>query len=353
MKTLFITNLCDKLSGFHTIFHVNRHLDCSGTGLDYPLSLLNELSKHVNVDIYSPPIQRYITTRPFEATEGVQFLPQQIPIPTITNAEALPLKEYDVVIIYAESMFSYMCNFDKIRQKKILWFLSSPQQILLPQYANVECDALITAVDKNGVTDFGRELQRRGAKWLPLSVDANRFYKTGNKKLYDVCLLGNLNPTIYPFRLQATNYLLSQRKFNVYATPTYQQGYVDAINNSRTMLTCSGVWKFPVMKYFEAMACGTLLLADDPLDADELGFKRDENYASLNNVFSQNIENPNYPIRRGEWTFDGEKLLRMIDHYVTCVGDRERVAEQGREVVTKRHTNEVRAKELHRILETL
>lgn len=338
MKTLFITNLSDKFCGFRNINDVSWQ-NCSGSGLDYPLNLLRELSKYTHVDVYSPPLRGHIETTPVpkQLENGVQFLPQSVAIPQTIDMAKLA-NGYDITIVYAESMFSYIENFEKCKTKKVLWFLSSPQQILLPIYKELwtrNCtDLILTVVDKAGVTEFGRKFAEIGkTKWLPLSVDGNRFRKHNLPKIADVCLLGNLNPVIYPLRLKAVNYLV-KTKYRLFLQPYYGEEYVTAINSSRVFLTCSGTWKFPVMKYFEATACGTLLFADTPMDAEELGFKAGENFVSIDN-------------------YSDAMLQATLDHYFTHVAEAEKVAHAGEELIRKRHTNEVRAKELYRMLEQL
>lgn len=335
MKILFLTNLSARLNGILDIANVQL-LDCSGQGLDYPLSLLKELSNYAHVDIFSPPLKGIAHTKPsLIPPESVKFTPTDIAVPYETDVEALLAgRDYDVVLLYAESMFAYIRNWNRVKTKKVGWFLSSPQQILLPQYRDADFDAIFTVIDKRGVTEFGREMVRRKAQWLPLSVDSARFRRVKLPKAYDICLLGNLNPVVYPFRLKALEYL-SKKSYSVLLTPRYGEEYVKAINQSRVFLTCSGFCKFPVMKYFEAMACGALLLADDPLDAEELGFKPDTNYLSLGAEFEET------------------RLQRTLDWAFTHVGDTETIGRAAAELVKQRHSNEVRAQELFRTLESL
>lgn len=331
MKVLFLTNLCEHLNGFYNIESVEA-FDCSGRGLDYPLSLLKELGKYAQVDVYSPPLKGFMQTKPVvNPPDFIKFTPTQVAVPIDINAEMLNGRDYDIVLLYAESMFAYIRNWNRLRLKKVAWFLSSPQQILLPEYRDAEFDAILTVADVKGVTDFGKEMLRRGAKWFPLSVDTNRFRRVGIPKTTDVCLLGNLNPTVYPIRVKALEYL-SKKQYSVMLRPRYGEDYVYGINASRVFLTCSGTLKFPVMKYFEAMACGTLLLADDPLDAEELGFKPDVNYLSLGNEFSQT------------------RLQEALDWAFTHVGDAEVVSHAGERLMKQRHSNMVRAKELYEML---
>lgn len=334
MKILFVTNLCEHLNGFRDISEISA-FDCSGHGLDYPLSLLKELSKTTHVDVYSPLMEKYVRTMPnFAAPNFIKFLPIDVAVPHVTDLqELLKDKDYDALLVYAESIFTYVKNFDKVKTKKVLWFLSSPQQILLPKYDSTQADLVLKVVDKAGITDFSNRLDELGLKtnWLPLSVDGNRFRNLHIPKIYDYCLLGNLNPTVYPLRVKMLRYLLD-KKANVALTPAYGDEYVKTINQSKMFLTCSGVCKFPVMKYYEAMACGAMLFADDPLDAEELGLKDGENYASVADIVD---------------------LAEESDWYTTHVEEAEEVARRGEELVRQRHTNEVRAKELYEMLKCL
>lgn len=334
MKILFITNLCDKLHGFHNINTVDSAMSCSALGLDYPLSLLKELGRYADVDVYSPPLRGYatVTENRQHPHPDIKFQPQQIAVPYPTDTTSIQ-EGYDILLLYAEAMFSYMTNWNLCKTKKAIWFLSSPQQILLPQYDNVKADLALKVVDKQGKTEFSERFAQLGLKtaWLPLSVDTKRFRNMGIPKIADVCLLGNMNPTVYPLRLKALSFLIKQHKYRLLLKPAYGEEYVKAINEARILLTCSGTVKFPVMKYYEAMACGTLLLADKPLDAEELGFAAERNYVELPDDFRD------------------EQLAEVMEH-TTRVADAGEVARLGEELVVKRHSNIVRAKELYDLL---
>lgn len=334
MKILFVTNLSEHLNGFFNIWDV-KAFDCSGRGLDYPLSLLKELARHAIVEVYSPPLKGKVVTQPAEnPPNSIKFVPQWIAVPETTDIEAVAARDdYDVVLLYAESMFTYTRNWDRLKAKKVIWFLSSPQQILLPQYANLKADLALKVVDRAGLTDFSEAFTRLGIRteWLPLSVDTKRFRKLDEPKKYDVGILGNLNPLVYPLRLKAYEYLM-RKGISLALEPRFGEEYVKAINQSRFFLTCSGRCKFPVMKYFEAMACGVPLLADESIDAVDLGFQDRVNYLR----------------------FEDEKdLQEKLDWASTHVGETDALGHAGLELVKQHHSNMVRARELFGMLESL
>jgi hypothetical protein len=270
---------------------------------------------------------------PSALVHGIIFQARKVAIPEVVDVEKLPLEDYDVLVVYAESIFAYLQNLEKAKTKTVLWFLSSPHQILLPTYKDFfsknHVDLIIKSVDKENMTEFGEAFVALGlrTKWLPLSVDADRFRNLALPKVADICILGNMNPFVYPLRLKALQYLLNG-KHSVISRPCYGDDYVKAINVSRIFLTCSGTHKYPVMKYFEAMACGTLLLADEPLDADELGFKKGENYALLDDLFA-------------------------IEYYLSHREEAEYIAGKGETLVRAKHSDKVRAQELYRMLASL
>lgn len=336
MKILFFANLSGNFCGIRNIKDVVAQ-DCSGLGLSYPLNLLAELGKYMDVDVYSPPLKGYVDTQPLLTNcPDVKFNPQKVAIPEETDiAEAS--KGYDVALVYAESIHASSKNLEKAQAKKVLWFLSSPHQIMVPQYKELcaqNVDLVIKVADKDNRTVFGKKFVEKGfrTEWLPLSVDGKRFRKLDAPKVADVCLLGNLNPAVYPLRLKAYQYLLHNTgRYRLILDPTYGERYVLAINMSRVFLTCSGGLKYPVMKYFEAMACGTLLFADTPMDAEALGFRAEKNFVSLDG-------------------YSDELLEEKLQHYFTCVDDASLVAQAGEKLVRERHTDEVRAKELYGML---
>lgn len=362
MKVLFLLNLSDQLVGLHNINEVPNLVNCSAFGLTYPLDLLKEFSKYAEVEIYSPPVQSFIQSaardEQLEAAHGIVLTPNQIPIPQDFDAQQLAEEVHpDIIIQYTESIFPFVRNFEKANCFRVMWFPSAPQDIfntkgLLDFLDKRNVDLAIKSVDSHNATFFGKKFVQSGVEtlWLPPSIDGRRFRHLGSLKGFALTCIGNLNPAIYPLRIAMSDYVRKVRKWSYYMPRVFGEEYVQSINMCKIFLTCGGRWRFPVLKYFEVRACRTMLLAEETLDSDALGFKDGENYVSLKKAWYPKVENPKYPIEPSEWQFDETEFTKIIDYYLKDYEERERIALNGEKLIQERHTNEIIAKQLFELL---
>lgn len=172
------------------------------------------------------------------------------------------------------------------------------------------------------------------------------------KKQFDASLLGAKSPLYYPLRQLMWDELPSlankegwktlirdtppgkalDKNISRLAKEGYFVGekYATALALSKVFLFGTSSFKYPLMKFYEGMACGTCVVADVPLSAEELHLIPDWNFVAVD---------------KSNWK---EKLK----YYVKHDGEREEIAQRGYETVMKYHTAEVRAKQLVRFLET-
>ncbi|NLY80088.1 MAG: glycosyltransferase family 1 protein, partial [Lysinibacillus sp.] len=94
------------------------------------------------------------------------------------------------------------------------------------------------------------------------------------------------------------------------------------LNRSKMFFTCGSSYKFPVLKFFEAPACKTLLLAEANPDILELGFKDGVNFVACDK------------------TNFNEKAM----YYLKNEKERMRITENGYKFIHANHTDDVRAK---------
>ena len=85
------------------------------------------------------------------------------------------------------------------------------------------------------------------------------------------------------------------------------------------------------MKYFEALACGTLLLASSSPELEELGFIDGETFVAV----------------------DKESIVEKVSYYLMHDEERERIIQQGRQLILNRHTTEKRVDGLLEIISKL
>jgi hypothetical protein len=196
-----------------------------------------------------------------------------------------------------------------------------------------EIDMIFTRSYGDGV-GF-RIKQKCPVGYKPYSVPTNMFYDKGLERVHDVYLTGTV-PVIYPIRVvmcyeffhkiggvynpfsyQGMNGIADGKTFN------YSQ-YFEALNTSKLAMFDGGMFKGAIMKYFECMACNTLVLADLPHDYKALRFEPNENIIEIN----------------------FENFVEKMKEYVQNESERKRIAKNGMELTMKYHTTDERAKQL-------
>ncbi|MDM5337851.1 glycosyltransferase [Fictibacillus enclensis] len=171
--------------------------------------------------------------------------------------------------------------------------------------------------------------------WLPHHVNINIYKDYQLPKEISWLMAGSLNPHLYPFRTQMHHFLKNEKAFVSYAHPGYRnimdengwllgERYAKEINRSKMLLTCDSVYRFPVLKYFEAAACKTLVLGPSSKELEALGFIDRQTFISVS-----------------EHDFK-EKAM----YYLNDKEARESIAEKAYNMVRERHSTEVRVHQL-------
>lgn len=355
MKILFLANMAEQFSGLRDAKTVDSQMSCSAQGLSYPLNLLKELTRYAEVKIYSPPLLRMVESD--SAPVKLPFIrakKQKAIIPVMTDVEALAKDVCpDVIIQFTESIFPFLVNYEKARCLRVLWFINGPNAAVqdLPIRKFIEskgADLIIKSLDKSDRLTTSQELRELGTKvvWLPFSIDEDRFRNKHLEKLWNVASIGNLNPFTYLLRPKIYGHLLKQ-KLRFFQGEVFGEQYVDAINQCNIFFTCTGKYRYPIMKFYEVPACRTLLASDEPIDAENLGFKSEENYVSLEKAWYPNVTVPQYPNVESEWTFNKKEFGDLLNYYLDSAEERERLATNGEQLIRKRHTDKIRAEQLY------
>ncbi|MBY6036300.1 glycosyltransferase [Fictibacillus nanhaiensis] len=172
--------------------------------------------------------------------------------------------------------------------------------------------------------------------WFPHHVPEELFKDFGLQKDIPMLMAGAMFPHIYPFRNMLFNYYRKDKRFHSIQHPGYRkvrdsnrgyvvgESYARYLNRSKIFFTCDSVYKFPVLKYFEALACHTLLLAPGSKELLDLGFIDNMTYVSINqNNFAQKAE-----------------------HFLANDAERNRIIRNGYALIKQRHTTAIRAKEM-------
>jgi len=171
--------------------------------------------------------------------------------------------------------------------------------------------------------------------WLPWSVDTSVFREYGFERKYDVTSLGVVN-RFYPLRERileilpktaGMTFFTKKRPGNWNLNPEkdlFRENYAKVLAQSKIFIFGTSIWNYPLAKFFEAMACNTLVMAPMPLNGEDLHFKPEFNFVEINE----------------------ENFLEKIRYYLGHENERREIAKRGCETVKKYHTVTVRARQL-------
>lgn len=262
MKILFLANLADHFSGLHDIKSIDSQMSCSALGLSYPLNLLKELAQYAEVQIYSPPIlYTYEYEMPPSNYRFIASRRQKCIVPMTTDVEILAKNICpDIVIQFAESIFPYLVNFEKLSCRRMMWFPANPTQAVDDRaicdfISTQNVDLIIKSVDKFNKLQFSQKLADLGVKvdWLPFSIDGERFRYKALERVYDGAVIGNINPHTYFLRVRIYDFLYNRLPLSFFSSEAFGDEYVKAINQTKIFFTCTGKHRYPIVKFFEAL----------------------------------------------------------------------------------------------------
>jgi hypothetical protein len=178
--------------------------------------------------------------------------------------------------------------------------------------------------------------------WLPHHADLSLFKELNISKDIPMLMMGAVSKYYYPLRFKILQSLSNNPDFVYHPHPGYrniddQEGkfvrekYVNEINRAKIFFTCDLIYKYPINKYFEVLACKTLLLAPDSQELYDLGFRAGENFVSINE----------------------DDFLEKAEYYLQNDQERDRIANNGYNLVREKHSTKIRAKELITIIEKI
>ena len=103
----------------------------------------------------------------------------------------------------------------------------------------------------------------------PHFVNTDIFKDYGLRKRHDILLMGAIS-NVYPLRKKMRLYFKGRKGFKYRPHPGYTNVGVDSyfgekyakeINRSKIFITDDSILHYPLIKYYEVLACKTLLLA--------------------------------------------------------------------------------------------
>ena len=172
--------------------------------------------------------------------------------------------------------------------------------------------------------------------WFPFHVPTNIFKDYNNDKIYNMLMMGAMDERYYPLRKKIFDKLKDEKGFQYYQHPGYGAvdkgdggviagaAYAKEISRSKIFLTCDSILHFPLLKYFEVLACNTLLLAPISQELEDLGFVDGETFVAI----------------------DGSNFKEKVHYYLEHEQERRQIAKKGCKMISENHTTEIRVREL-------
>jgi len=171
--------------------------------------------------------------------------------------------------------------------------------------------------------------------WFPHSVNTKIFKDYHLDKNIGILQYGAISK-VYETRNFAKNHFSNYKFYKFIKRPKetdkvkwpIRDDLARLINSSNMSVACGSIYQYPVMKYFEIPACGSIIFGEWFHELAELGFKRNFNFVELN---------------RGKYDTQINNLLK----------NKERLniySKNGLKLIQKRHSNVIRAKDLDRII---
>lgn len=166
---------------------------------------------------------------------------------------------------------------------------------------------------------------------LPFSVDTNLYTRTNEfkQKTNDVFAVFTVRDDTYPNRKYVQKTVNSLIDLKTFTKQVQHLAYINMINNSKICITSNNKFKSLSIKYYEIMACGSMLLADRPEDLDELGFIPNKHLVIYENI---------------------SDLKEKIYYYLSHGKELRYISNQGMEFIRENHNNTIRVKQFTEII---
>ncbi|MEN6324664.1 MAG: glycosyltransferase [Syntrophomonas sp.] len=178
--------------------------------------------------------------------------------------------------------------------------------------------------------------------WLPHHANTDVFKDYGLPKNIDYLFMGAVHQGVYPLRYRIQQKMKGKPGFVYHEHPGYRnyddsddalvgRNYAREINRAKMFLTCNSRYRYTLAKYFEIMACNTLLLAPNSKELEDLGLIAGVHFVPIN-----------------EADFE-EKAEYYLHHEKQCL----EIARQGYETVQQHHSTSRRAAQLVAMIEDI
>lgn len=173
-------------------------------------------------------------------------------------------------------------------------------------------------------------------EWFPHFVHTEIFRDFNIKKDINLLMMGAVSD-VYPLRKHIIQAYKDDPNFIYHPHPGYRnfsqqeenelligENYAKELNRAKIVFTCPSIFHYPVIKYFEVLACNSLLLAPTFNELEDLGFIPGYHFVAI----------------------DENNFKEKAAYYLSHESERQTIATQGYRFIRQHHSLKQRTKEL-------
>lgn len=180
-------------------------------------------------------------------------------------------------------------------------------------------------------------------EWFPHFVNIELCKDYGLEKDINLLMMGAVND-FYPLRQNIIRSYEGNADFVYHNHPGYRsfseneedrnfigQMYAKELNRAKILFTCPSILNYPVIKYFEALACKALLLAPTFQELEDLGFIPGFHFVPI----------------------DEHNFKEKAAYFLANETERQKIVDQGYHFIQQRHSVKLRTEQLVKKIESI
>jgi len=241
--------------------------------------------------------------------------------------------EYDIV--FTDAPFAFQNEqWNKIKTKKAVLFEDQHGQNPIFSKQFKEWGFTIFFTRYGNIISRHPHLNNMKIFLLSHSIDNEIFKDYKLKKKIGALMVGMTGEKNYPIRFNVDKQLRGQTFYKKFSRPfeTYEKKpkwpagkeYAKLINSASITFTCSSIYKYNVLKFFEIPGSKSALFADYNNELKKLGFILNENMIEIKK---------------------GIKYVDFIKNWLKNKNQLEDITQNGYDLIHKKHTAKIRAEE--------
>lgn len=248
-------------------------------------------------------------------------------------------KRFDIILIYESKFVKDFKGLAKVKHiPKVLiqidYAIGIPNYKMFANTKNINKlikenkPDLIFSTSQSNVNALKDSLGFEKVFMLPFSVDIKMYKNMNLKRTIDAMSVGSSKTYVYPNRKKVKG-IIKSMKIKVFTSRVIHGKYIRKLNESKIFVISNNINKRLSMKYTEAMACGAMVLADEPEDLIKQGFNSGEHLVLYN---------------------DFDDMKKKLIYYLKNNSERNRIAKNGMKFVRNNHSCERRVRQFTKIV---